>query len=208
MPAGKHNAVVIKEFTKKADAFSDWLARPSFDEVLEQMLRMAEVRRTDRVLAVGCGPGLVACRFAADACHVTGIDLTPAFLDHARKLQVKTGLANLFWEIGDAQNLRYPDESFDIVVTRFAFHHISRRKTAFREMVRVCKPGGVILLADLVISARKRAVFNGIERSKDPSHVSAMTRGEYTDLARSERLGGSGHARSGWRWTWKSSLAR
>jgi len=190
MRSNDHNLLVIEEFTKKAESFYQCLGRPSLDHVLEIMVEMSGVTVNDRVLDVCCGPGLVACRFATGARHVTGLDITPALLEHARKLQAERGLTNLSWDRGDAAHLPYPDGSFDIVLSRFAFHHCTDKMAVFREMVRVCSPGGSIILADLVVPVRKRVAFDRVERLKDPSHAGTMTRRDYLGLAGENGMSG------------------
>jgi ubiquinone/menaquinone biosynthesis C-methylase UbiE len=77
----------------------------------------------DTVLDVACGPGLVACAFATVAHHVTGIDLTPAMIEQAKKLQAQKGLANMAWQIRDVLPLPFGNESFSLVRTRYSSHH-------------------------------------------------------------------------------------
>src|SRR5947208_970387 len=109
----------------------------------------ARVGPGSRVLDVACGPGLVALRLAEVAGHVTGLDLTPAMLDKARELQRQRGLQNLSWRPGRADALPYPGGSFDAAVTRFSFHHLTDPAAALAEMVRVCRPGGRVVVCDV-----------------------------------------------------------
>jgi ubiquinone/menaquinone biosynthesis C-methylase UbiE len=100
----------------------------------------------DTVLDVACGPGLVVCAFAPYAGRITGIDMTPAMLDRARKLATEQGVRNVDWHQGDV--LPYAVESFTIVVTRYSFHHLLDPAAALREMVRVCAAKGRIVVVD------------------------------------------------------------
>ncbi len=78
-----------------------------------------------------------------------------------------------------ATSTRYPspDNAFDIVSCRFAFHHFEQPARAFAEMVRVARPGGRIVLCDAVASddPAKAAAFNAMERFRDPSTVEFRT---------------------------------
>lgn len=80
---------------------------------------MSGVSATDNVLDVACGPGLVACEFAAHAKHVTGIDITPMMIEQAKERQVSKGLTNISWQVGDVLPLPFSDMQFSIVLTRY-----------------------------------------------------------------------------------------
>jgi len=86
------------------------------------------------------------------------------------------GLVNVSWNLGQATALPYPDASFSRIVTRFSFHHFIDPLAVLKEMVRVCTPGGRVLVADMHISTNsvKGAEFNRMERLRDPSHVRAL----------------------------------
>ena len=79
------------------------------------------------------------------------------------------------WRQGDVLQLPYPDAHFSIVSSRFAFHHLLRPQAALAEMIRVCEPGGRIVVADSAPAASKADAFNAMERLRDPSHVRAFT---------------------------------
>ncbi len=136
------------------------------------------------VLDVACGGGLVVCAFARRVRHATGIDVTPAMLERARDLARAQGLGNVSWDLGSAVPLPYPDGAFTIVVSRFAFHHFSEPRAVLAEMVRVCAPGGRVLVCDVQASddPRKAAEFNRMEVLRDPSHVRALPAAELRGL--------------------------
>ena len=97
---------------------------------------------------MACGPGLVVCAFAPHVREATGIDVTPAMLERARKLAAEKGLTNIVWRQGDVYSLPYDDASFTIVTTRFSCHHFLDPAAVLREMVRVCAPGGRVIVVD------------------------------------------------------------
>jgi SAM-dependent methyltransferase len=133
---------------------------------------------------VACGGGLVGCAFAPKVRQVTGIDATPAMLARARALAQAKGITNASWHLGDALALPFADASFDIVTTRFSFHHFLQPLAVLREMVRVCAPGGRVLVVDVVASEdpSKAQQFNRMELLRDPSHVRNLTAQEIRDL--------------------------
>ncbi|MEU3271117.1 methyltransferase domain-containing protein [Saccharomonospora sp. NPDC006951] len=108
------------------------------------------------VLEVAVGTGLNLPLYPPEV-TLTGIDLSPAMLEHARgrgrAIDARTG---------DAQRLEFPDASFDTVVSTFALCAIPDEKAAIGEMWRVLRPGGLLLLADHVVSTAWYA--RGVQR--------------------------------------------
>jgi ubiquinone/menaquinone biosynthesis C-methylase UbiE len=171
--ASKHQNLILDQFTRQAVPFSTAAAIRN-EEALNRIVNMAGTGPDDTVLDVACGPGLLTCAFARFAGHATGIDCTPAMLDQAREFQRQQKLVNLTWQQGDVVPLPYEDGSFSIVGSRFALHHLLDPLAALREMRRVCKPGGRIVVADSAPAAGKSDAFNAMERLRDPSHVQAF----------------------------------
>jgi SAM-dependent methyltransferase len=168
-----HNSRILDQFTRQAEPFAQAPAIRNH-EALDLIVRLAEASPQDTSLDVACGPGLLACAFARVVRHATGIDLTPAMLEQARKTQADQGLKNLNWQQGDVYSLPYPDAHFSIVTSRFAFHHLLDPLAVLKEMKRVCKPEGRIVIADMAPAAEKADALNAEERLRDPSHVRAM----------------------------------
>ncbi len=174
----QHNQTIISQFSRQAVPFA---ALPGHSESIRMLIDLCELDGTETVLDVACGPGLVASAFAAHAAHVTGVDLTPGMIDEARRRQPAT-LDNLDWRIGDIGALPFADASFSVVLTRYTFHHFLDPRAALREMMRVCKPGGRILIADVVQQPDKAAAYDHLEKLRDPSHVHALTFAEMDAL--------------------------
>jgi SAM-dependent methyltransferase len=101
----------------------------------------------DRVLDVACGTGNLAIPAARRGAHVTGIDIAPNLLEQAQDWARAEGLTILFDE-GDAQQMPYPDASFDGVVSMFGAMFAPRPDDAAAELVRVCRSGGRIAMAN------------------------------------------------------------
>lgn len=84
---------------------------------------------------------------------------------------------------GDVCDLPFPDESFDLVLSRLAFHHFVDIDTPFREMRRVLRPGGQLVLIDMEAAGEEcRDIRDGIERMRDVSHVRNLSRQEILAL--------------------------
>jgi len=178
---GSHNSRILDQFTRQAAPFA--AAAPIRNqEALDRIVQWAGADPDDTVLDVACGPGLLACAFAKVAKHATGIDMTPAMLEQARKTQQEQGLKNVSWEQGNVYSLPFPPEQFSIVSSRFVFHHLQDPLTALKEMKRVCKAGGRIVVADMAPQPEKAAALNAAEVLRDPSHVRAMPLDELRGL--------------------------
>src|SRR5436853_502233 len=147
MTDSTHSSLIRDQFTRQATPFST--AAPIADAgALRMIVEAAEAGPDDTVLDVACGGGIVVCAFAPHVRHATGIDMTPAMLERARALAVEKRIANVTWREGEVERLPFPDGSFTIVVSRFAMHHFLEPAAVFREMMRVCIPGGRIVVVD------------------------------------------------------------
>jgi ubiquinone/menaquinone biosynthesis C-methylase UbiE len=94
-----------------------------------------------RVLEIGCGMGTDGAQFAAAGADYTGIDLTEAAIDLARKRFAASGLKGNF-RVADAEKLGFADESFDVVYSHGVLHHTPDIESAIGEIHRVLKTGG------------------------------------------------------------------
>lgn len=117
--------------------------------VYQRIVSMAGVQPGDSVLDVGCSGGYLARKLAAVAGpsgHVTGVDPSQAAIVYARR----RADGAMTFTVGVAQDLPLPDSSFDAVTCTLAMHHVPARQrtAAFREMYRVTRPGGRLLVAD------------------------------------------------------------
>lgn len=179
----QHRAEIVTQFTKQAIPFAQV---PGHLTAIQLLVELSGVTPNDWVLDVACGPGLVACEFARMAEHVTGLDLTEAMLEQARKRQHDVGLTNLSWDLGTVSPLPYGSNTFSIVLTRYSVHHLLDPNAVVEEMIRVCRPNGVVVIADVALPIEKVDAYNHVERLRDPSHVQALSEGEFdTLLARS-----------------------
>lgn len=178
-----HTKSIIRQFTLQAVPFARLPAHSNL-EALRLYSEMSQVSAEDIVLDVACGPGLVACEFAASARKVTGIDITPAMIEQAKNLQKERRLTNLTWQVGNVTLLPYGNASFSLVFTRFSFHHFIDPLAVLREMMRVCRPGGRVMVVDVALPPDKVEAYNRMERLRDPSHTRALTIDEFGDMGR------------------------
>jgi ubiquinone/menaquinone biosynthesis C-methylase UbiE len=111
------------------------------------MLAAVGVDADHRVLDVATGTGNVALRAARSGAQITGLDLTPELLDIAAVRAAALGV-EVEWVQGDAEALPFPDQSFDRVLSAFGIQFAPRHEISARELLRVCRPGGAIALAN------------------------------------------------------------
>lgn len=113
----------------------------------EEFIRSLGIPAGSRVLDLACGTGNLAIPLARSGCIVTGLDIAPNLLEQARERAKSEGLSITFDE-GDAEQLPYPDGSFDAVVTMFGAMFAPRPELVASEMARVLKPGGLLAMAN------------------------------------------------------------
>ena len=111
-----------------------------------------------RVLDVACGTGNLAIPAAKTGADVTGIDIAPNLIEQAQARAAATGV-NAVFEVGDAEALPYADGSFDVVITMFGAMFAPRPDVTVSELKRVCKPGGVIVMANWTPAAFTGQMF-------------------------------------------------
>jgi len=94
-------------------------------------------------------------------------------------------LRNIIFILGTAEALPFPAGTFDRVKTRFSFHPFPRPEIVLREMKRVCRPGGNVVVVDLLASAdnKLRARYNLLERLRDGSHTEALSQRQMESMA-------------------------
>jgi ubiquinone/menaquinone biosynthesis C-methylase UbiE len=174
---------IRKEFARQAETLSVAAAFTDAD-VLDRIRAAIGPTKTMGILDVGCGPGILAAALAPLVREVVGFDLTPEMLDKARQRCQEAGLQNVRFERGRAEALPFPAEGFDAVVSRATLHHFPDPLAAAREMVRVVRPNGKLVLADIVSSenTEEADLHNALEVLRDPTHVRMLTASEIQTL--------------------------
>jgi len=135
--------------------------------VAEDLCREIDPRPNEAVLDIACGSGNLALVAARRYCDVSGIDLAPNLIERARTRAAAEGLAVDF-RVGDAQELPYPDASFDVVTSVFGVMFAPDQERAARELLRVCRPGGRIALASWMPEAFGVDFFGAHARHAPP----------------------------------------
>jgi ubiquinone/menaquinone biosynthesis C-methylase UbiE len=144
------NLVAIKEGQQKTWSTGNY-ARIGNPLVImgELLCEAVDVRSGQKVLDVATGSGNTAISGARRFCEATGIDYVPDLIEQAKERAAAEGL-DVAFEVGDAENLLYPDASFDVVLSTVGVMFTPDQEKAAQELLRVCKPGGKIGLANWV----------------------------------------------------------
>jgi SAM-dependent methyltransferase len=181
MESGVHQADIVSQFTRQARPFAENKAH-SENRSLDVFRALGCFSGKERLLDSGCGPGLVSIYLAEFVAEVIGVDLTPAMVELAAESARKSSISNVNFLEGNMTMLPFPDDHFDVSVSRYAFHHLENPRKAFAEMLRVTRPGGKIIVLDVTPEPEKRENYDRFERLRDPSHTSALTTEELTDF--------------------------
>lgn len=120
--------------------------------VREECLQLAEPLPDKNVLDIGTGSGWMAIVLAKAGLRVTTVDIDREALQRAKERASTEGdsvFKRIRFEDADATRLPYKDRQFDAVFSFDSMHHMSDCQAVIQEMQRICKPGGVIAIADL-----------------------------------------------------------
>lgn len=167
-----------KGFSSAGDTYAD-------EEGLRWMLQDLPVSRAATALDIATGTGEFARALAPHVSEVIGLDATDAMLERGRAFVQRGGIENLRFQKGIAQEIPFEDESFDIVSSRYAFHHFADPKPVLSEMVRVCKPDGHLIIVDIVVPEESTAAaYNYYEWRCDQSHTRCLGFEELQSLFR------------------------
>src|SRR5215210_51887 len=137
----------IKERQQRAWASGDYAMFGATLLIMSEVLCEAvDLRSGQQVLDVATGSGNTALAAARRFCEVTGIDYVPTLLKRGRERAAAERLEVAFQE-GDAENIPFPDASFDVVLSTVGVMFAPDQSKAAGELLRVCRPGGRIGLA-------------------------------------------------------------
>ena len=157
---------------------------------MDRINSVASTSSNVRILDLGCGPGIIVEALATAAKEIVAFDLTPAMIHLTRQRCQEAKLTNVLFIVGQAENIPLEDSTFDVVVTHFTFHHFSDPKPVISEIVRILRPNGRVIIAEVLSSedAEKAKLHNALEILRDPSHVRMFSRSEFRTLLESGGL--------------------
>ncbi len=145
------------------------------ERILGWIADHTDVRREDRILDVAGGTGALGRYLVRSAASCVVMDLVPEMLAAGPKQR------DVLYVLGDATGMPFADAQFDLVVSRFAVHHFDDPAAVFREMARAGVPGTRVVVVDMIDGGARH---NELERLRDPSHTSALSRERLIELLR------------------------
>lgn len=169
---------ITNYWTKRSDSFMKQRRAELHSDMADKWMKELDVFLSKlpkdklKILDVGCGAGFFSILLAKMGHEVTGIDLTPDMIVHSRELAEEEGVSCAF-EVMDAENPDFPDETFDVVVSRNLTWTLPDAAGGYREWLRVLKPGGILLNADANYGAADFADTAGL-----PSNHAHFTVGD------------------------------
>ena len=154
----------VKRRQQEAWATGDFAKIAASQIIIGELLCEAvEVRPRQTVLDVATGSGNTALAAARRYAVVTGVDFVPSLLDRGRERAAVEGLRVTFRE-ADAESLPFPDASFDVVLSTFGVIFAPDQDKAAAELLRVCRPGGKIGMANWVPESLTGEMFHIVGR--------------------------------------------
>jgi len=171
MPEGANVDQVRARFGATADRVAEH-ARQQVELVREQLESFVQPNGDEQALDVGTGAGTLALALAPLVHEVVGVDVVPELLEHARA----EAPANVTFVEGDATNLPFESESFDLVCCRRTLHHIARPELVVAQLTRVTRSGGRVFVDDQIAPVDPLAALDldRFERVRDPSHTRTL----------------------------------
>ncbi len=171
--------VVRREFTGQASNFEAPGSLFRDSSILNWIAARVELSPDSKILDVAGGTGQLGRHLARTGSSAVIVDLTDAMLAAGLRSVQKEGRDDVTFVRGDATDLPFPDGQFDVVISRFALHHLDDPAAAIAEMSRVCRPDGSVTLIDMVAGGDRH---DELERLRDPSHTRALPEEELRSL--------------------------
>jgi ubiquinone/menaquinone biosynthesis C-methylase UbiE len=162
------DAEVGGRWDDRADAWDVVSRTPAFGRFRDAILEAAALAGDNVIVDVGCGTGLVTLPAAGRVRTAIGIDASATMLERLRTHAAAAGIVNVRLIHGDMRRLPLADASVDVVVSCYAFHHLSDdgKELAAAEAFRVLRPGGRFVTVDMMFRLSLAARDRRIVRSK------------------------------------------
>jgi ubiquinone/menaquinone biosynthesis C-methylase UbiE len=143
------------------------------EQLREQLRGFVPLDGNERVLDSGAGTGALALAFGPLVGRVVALDVVPELLVLGREAAAAAGLENVVFVDGDATELPFERDAFDLTASHRTLHHVARPELVISEMVRVTRLGGRVLVIDQIAPGDPLAAIelDRFESARDPSHT-------------------------------------
>lgn len=168
----------ILDSKKYADIIKD-------DGHLSLLLSLVEDRRYDRILDIGTGNGYLAFPLAEKfpTASVCGIDIAETIIGKNNQSVKERGISNLIFKAFDGLKYPFDNESFDLIVTRYAFHHFPNIENAICQMNKLLVSGGKVLISDpLKNEEDDGGIIDSLMQVKQDGHIQFYSLNELDEL--------------------------
>lgn len=180
MTTRSHHDNVEKQFGSQANAYLTSAVHASGRDLQRLAERLSAFPQA-RVLDMGCGAGHASFVAAQNVQQVVAYDLSSQMLEVVVGAAKEKGLDNITTRRGYAESLPFEDRTFDVVISRYSAHHWHDVGRALREVHRVLKPGGVVIVMDVMSPGQpvRDIWLQTVEALRDTSHVRNYSGGEW-----------------------------
>lgn len=186
---------IQKEFTKQANSFEKYQSTDAKLLFSKHAISLLNLKGGEDVLEIAAGTCSFGRLFSPYVKKITEVDVTKEMLDVGRKTNEKEGITNVEYVLCSADETPFEDATFDVIASRLAFHHFTDPDSIFKEMNRLLKRKGKILIADMIIQdLQTRDSLDMYERMRDPSHARCLSEEEFISLGKDYGLTLSYHS--------------
>ena len=183
MTTRSHHDNVEKQFGSQASAYLTSAVHASGRDLQRLAERLADFPQAT-LLDMGCGAGHASFTAAGQVAQVTAYDLSSQMLEVVAEAAKDKGFTNIATQQGYAETLPFADASFDVVISRYSAHHWHDVGAALREVNRILKPGGRLIVMDVMSPGHpvRDIWLQTVEALRDTSHIRNHASGEWLTL--------------------------
>ncbi|ELJ6288550.1 methyltransferase domain-containing protein [Salmonella enterica] len=180
MTTHSHHDNVEKQFGSQANAYLHSAVHAAGRDLARLAQRLSDFSHAN-VLDMGCGAGHASFVAAQHANSVVAYDLSASMLEVVAGAAEERHLSNITLRQGYAEKLPFEDASFEVVISRYSAHHWHDVGQALHEVYRVLKPGGVLIIMDVMSPGHpvRDIWLQTVEALRDTSHVRNYSSGEW-----------------------------
>jgi SAM-dependent methyltransferase len=143
---------------------------------------LASLQEGETVLDLGSGAGFdvfLAARQVGAKGQVIGVDMTPEMIEKATRNAAKGGVSNVDFRLGEIEDLPVPDNSVDAIISNCVINLAPDKRKVFREAFRVLKPGGRLMVSDIVLARELPAFIESSARALTGCIAGALKKEDY-----------------------------